>query len=58
MSVSNRTAMPNLHLRRGRQNHSGYFEANHSSGKCSTTRTGKQIMEGSNTPNKWPDMSL
>src|ERR1035441_4626489 len=27
-----RIAMPNLHLRGGRQNHSGHFEANHSAG--------------------------
>ena len=34
-----RAAMPDLHLRRGRQNHSGYLEANHSSGavQCATT---------------------
>ena len=34
-----RTAMPDLNLRGGRQNHSGYFEANHSSSdvQCAAT---------------------
>ena len=39
MSVSTALAMPDLDLRRGRQNHSGHFEANHTSGdvQCATT---------------------
>src|ERR1035437_4623319 len=36
-----RTAVPDLHLRGGRQNRSGYFEANHSSGDVQCAATGR-----------------
>jgi Domain of unknown function DUF302 len=40
MSV-HRTALPDLHLRGGRQNHSGHFEANHSAGNVQYAATGR-----------------